>query len=92
MENYTTNEQSLLFYLEEESLKTNYQLVKEVEVYNYWASGQYKKDEPHLASSTYEQIDFYITNSQNRIKPLRFRMNWLETQINEVKNNLDNSK
>ena len=92
MENYTTNEQSLLFYLEEESLKTNYQLVKEVEVYNYWASGQYKKDEPHLTSSTYEQINFYITNSQNRIKPLRYRMNWLETQINQIKNNLVVSK
>ena len=84
MENYTTNEQSLLFYLEEESLKTNYQLVKEVEVYNYWASGEYKKDSSNFGVMTNDQIDFFITNSQNRINPIRFRMNWLEGQINEV--------
>ena len=88
MVNYNTNEQSLLFYLEEESLKTNSQLVKEVEVYNYWASGEYKKDSSNFGVMTNEQIDFFMTNTQNRMKPLMFRMKWLESQIKNIKNNL----
>lgn len=90
MENYTTNEQSLLSYLKEELLKTQTQYLSEVETHNYWASGDYKKDmiDTHI---TNHQIDFFTTNCENRMKPLMFRINWLESQINEVKKHLDNS-
>ena len=89
MVNYNTNEQSLLFYLEQESLKTNSQLVKEVEVHNYWASGEYKKDLSNFGVMTNDQIDFFITNCENRMNPLRFRLMWLESQIKNIKNNLE---
>ena len=84
MENYTTNEQSLLSYLEELHSETKSQLINQVQIHTYWSSGEYKKDMSGT-QMTNHQIDFFITNSQNRMNPLRFRMNWLESQINEVK-------
>jgi hypothetical protein len=85
MANYRTNEQSLLSYLEEQLSQTESQYIKEVEVYGYWASGEYKKDSSNFGVMTNEQIDFFMTNTQNRMKPLMFRMKWLESQINEIK-------
>ena len=84
MANYNTNEDSLLKYLEEELLKTQTQYLSEVEVKDYWVSGDYKKDmiDTHI---TNHQIDFFITNCENRMKPLMFRMKWLESQIAEIK-------
>lgn len=84
MANYTTNEQQLLSYLEEQHSQTKSQLIKEVEVINYWTSGDYKKDmiDTHI---TNDQIDFFIYNCENRMSPLRFRMKWLESQINQIK-------
>ena len=83
MVNYTTNEQSLLNYLRGELSTTKSQLINQVEIHNYWSSGDYKKDMSGT-QMTNEQIDFFITNSQNRIKPLRFRLEWLESQIDSI--------
>lgn len=85
MANYKTNEEALLTYLEELKSQTLSSIFTETEVHNYWASGEYKK-EPNFSSITKHQFDFFITNSQNRLKPLRFRLNWLESQINEITN------
>ena len=84
MANYNKNEEALLTYLEELKEQTLSAIFKETEVHNYWASGEYKKDSS-LSSITKHQFDFYTTNSQNRLKPLRFRLMWLEGQIEEIK-------
>lgn len=77
------NEQSLLSYLKEELLKTQSQYLMEVEVKDYWMDGTYLNDSTHM-NVTNEQVDFFITNCENRMKPLMFRMKWLEGQIEEI--------
>jgi hypothetical protein len=83
MANYNTNEESLLKYLEELKEQTLSSVRMEEETLNYWVSGEYKK---HMTGTqmTNHHIDFFISNCENRLKPLRFRLNWLEGQINEV--------
>jgi len=77
------NEQSLLSYLKEELLKTQTQYLTEVEVRDYWMDGTYLNDSSHM-NVTNEQVDFFITNCENRMKPLMFRMKWLEGRIDEI--------
>jgi hypothetical protein len=76
------NEESLLSYLKEELLKTQSQYLTEVEVKDYWVDGKYRKD--FGMNITDEQVDFFITNCDNRMKPLMFRIKWLEGQIEEI--------
>ncbi len=75
-----SNEQSLLTYLEEQRQQTQSQLIKEVDTHNYWASGEYKKNDV-WQNHTNDTIDFFIANCEKRIQPLRFRLEWLEKQI-----------
>ena len=88
MANYNTNEESLLTYLEELKAQTLSSLRMEEETLDYWLSGDYQKDvnSGGMMQPTNHQIDFYITNCENRLKPLRFRFNWLKSQINEITN------
>lgn len=86
MANYTTNEQALLTYLEEELLQTQTQYQKYVKLGKYWASYEPQKDMPDT-QFTYGEIDYLIINAETQQKLLMFRMKWLESQINEVKNN-----
>ena len=77
-----SNEQALLTYLEEQKEQTQANINVEVNVHNHWASGKWKTDlNTHLITD--EQVDFFITNSLNRIKPLQFRLKWLESQIED---------
>jgi hypothetical protein len=85
MANYNTNEESLLKYLEELKEQTLSSVRMEEKTLNYWVSGEYKKDLDGGMIVTNYQIDFYITNCENRLKPLRFRLMWLEGQIEEIK-------
>ena len=86
MANYNTNEESLLTYLEELKAQTLSSLRMEEETLDYWLSGDYQKDvnSGGMMQPTNHQIDFYITNCENRLKPLRFRFNWLKSQIKEI--------
>ena len=88
MANYNTNETALLTYLEELKSQTLSSVRMEEETLNYWVSGEYQKDVDKGSSMqpTNYQIDFYITNCENRLNPLRFRLMWLENQIKEITN------
>jgi hypothetical protein len=76
-----SNEQALLTYLEEQKEKT--QSLLSVENHNlwYWKSGNHFKDAE--LQLTNDQVDFLIKNSEERIKPLKFRLEWLEKQIED---------
>lgn len=83
MANYNTNEESLLTYLEELKSQTLSSVRMEEKTLNYWVNGEYKKD-MNGTQMTNHQIDFFISNCENRLKPLRFRLMWLEGQIEEI--------
>ena len=86
MKNQNTNEESLLTYLEELREQTISSITKEVETRDYWVSGRYEKDVIIPSNRpTNGQVDFYITNSKNRLKPLNFRLDWIKLQIENVK-------
>ena len=78
-----SNEQALLTYLEEQRTKTQASLTSENGILWYWKSGNWIK-EIDFKTVTNEQIDFFITNTENRIKPLKVRLEWLETQISNL--------
>jgi hypothetical protein len=86
MANYTTNEESLLTYLEELKEQTLSSVRMEEKTLNFWVSGEYKEyvDSGDITKPTNHQVDFYITNCENRLNPLRFRLNWLESQIKQI--------
>jgi hypothetical protein len=88
MVNYNTNEEALLTYLEELKEQTLSSVRMEEQTLNYWVNGEYQKDvdSGYLTHPTNHQVDFYITNCENRLNPLRFRLNWIESQINEITN------
>lgn len=75
-----SNEQALLTYLEEQMEQTQSQIIAETTTHNHWASGEWKTD-LNIHTITDSQVDFYITNSLNRIKPLQFRLKWLQSEI-----------
>jgi len=77
-----SNEQALLTFLEEQKEKTQSMIIVEVNNHNHWASGEWKTD-LNSYTITDEQVDFFINNSLNRIKPLQFRLKWLESQIED---------
>ena len=84
-----SNEQALLTYLEEQKEQTQSLLTSENHTLWYWKSGNHFKDD-ELKMLTNVQIDFFITNTENRIQPLKVRLEWLEKQIfdlNFFKNN-----
>ena len=87
MKNQNTNEESLLTFLEELKEQTISSITKEVETRDYWVSGRYQKDvdSGHVNRPTNGQVDFYITNCKNRLKPLNFRLDWIKLQIENVK-------
>ena len=88
MANYKTNEESLLTYLEELKSQTQNLITSESHTMWYWKSANYIKDVKagNIIHPTNGQVDFFITNCENRLKPLRFRLMWLESQINEITN------
>ena len=88
MVNYNTNEEALLTYLEELKEQTLSSVRMEENALNFWVSGEYQEyvDNGNITKPTNHQVDFYITNIQNRLNPLRFRLNWIESQINEITN------
>ena len=79
-----SNEQKLLSFLKENYEQTKSNLLRKVETYNYWASGKYIEDLEASQTMTLDQIEYFQKNLMNEIQPLRFRMNWLEGQINEI--------
>ena len=87
MANYNTNKESLLKYLEELKEQTQNLITSESHTMWYWKSANYIDDVKagNMIHPTNGQVDFYITNCENRLKPLRFRLNWLEGQIEEIK-------
>ena len=78
-----SNEQALLTYLEEQRTKTQSSLTSENGILWYWKSGNWSK-EIDYKQLTNQQIDFFITNTENRIKPIKFRLEWLDTQISNL--------
>ena len=79
-----SNEQKLLSFLKENYEQTKSSLLRKTETYNYWASGKYIENLEAYQTMTLDQIEYFQKNLMNEIQPLRFRMNWLEAQINEV--------
>ena len=76
-----SNEQALLTFLEEQKEKTQSLLNAENHTLWYWKSGNHLKDtEMRLTNG---QVDFLIKNAEERIKPLKFRLEWLEKQIED---------
>jgi len=86
-----SNEQALLTFLEEQRQQTQSQLIKEVETHNYWASGEYKKNDV-WQNHTNDTIDFFISNYEKRIQPLKVRLKWLESEIDNFNFNEDISE
>jgi hypothetical protein len=78
-----SNEQALLTYLEELRTKTQSSLTMENGNLWYWKSGNHFQND-EFKNLTNSQVDFFITNTENRIKPLRFRLEWLDTQISNL--------
>ena len=77
-----SNEQALLTYLEEQHQQTKSLLTSESHTLWYWKSGNHFKDD-ELKQLTNEQIDFFISNTESRIQPLKVRLEWLEKQIED---------
>ena len=76
-----SNEQALLTFLEEQKEKTQSLLNAENHTLWYWKSGNYLKDANMRLTNN--QVDFLIKNAEERIKPLKFRLEWLEKQIED---------
>ena len=86
MKNQNTNEKSLLTYLEELREQTISSITKEEALQDYWVSGRYKKDVKEANRATNEEVDFYITNSKNRLELfLHHRLIYIEHQIKQIK-------
>lgn len=79
-----SNEQALLTYLEEQMEQTQSLLTSEYHTLWYWKSGNHFKDD-ELKQLTNSQVDFFITNTEERIQPLKLRLEWLESQISNLK-------
>lgn len=76
-----SNEQALLTFLEEQREKTQSLLSVENHTLWYWKSGNYLKDVDMRLTNG--QVDFLIKNAEERIKPLKFRLEWLDKQIED---------
>jgi hypothetical protein len=83
-----SNEQALLTYLEELKSQTLSSIGTETNVMNFWSSGKYQEyvDSGDMMKATKEQVQFYIKNVMERLEPLQHRLEWLESQINEITN------
>jgi hypothetical protein len=79
-----SNSKALLTYLEEQKEQTKSSLRSQNHTNYYWKSFNYLKDDD-LKNLTNDQVDFFITNGENRSEELKDRLEWLEVQIENVK-------
>ena len=77
-----STQQALLTYLEEQKEQTKSSLRSQNHTNYYWKSFNYLKDD-ELKNLTNDQVDFLIKNAEERIKPLKFRLEWLDKQIED---------
>ena len=78
-----SNEQALLTYLEEQHQQTKSSMISENHTLWYWKSGNHFKDD-EFKQLTNAQIDFFITNGEERVDQLHFILKWLEKEISNL--------
>jgi len=63
--------------------EANNSLATEEHLLNFWTgNGPY---EPDFQPITKGQLDYYISNANDKIASLKFRLEWLETQLTSVR-------
>ena len=77
-----STQQALLTYLEEQKEQTKSSLRSQNHTNYYWKSFNYLKDD-ELKNLTNDQVDFFITNGEKLSEELKFRLEWLEKQIED---------
>jgi hypothetical protein len=65
--------------------EANNSLATEEHSLAYWKGSDWKHPHHEDVTVTQHQVDYYISNLNDKVSSLKFRLEWLETQLTSVR-------
>ena len=73
----------LYYFLVSSINDTNNSLVTEEHLLNYWkGNGPKERDAQPITKG---ELDYYTSNANDKVASLKFRLEWLETQLSSIR-------